>query len=149
MAKIKIALILLCAVAIFLLTGCAGGGGSVHIPPEYIEANSPTAIKMELTVCGAGSGKLNERYTNITLYYRISGQEEFTSVSMIPTSITKKRLYVQATLPPFDVEDNTFVEYYIDFLFDGHYNKREIVRVPVKKVKQPVQTVGENGENSI
>src|SRR3989339_372214 len=104
MTKIKIVFILLCVVTILLLTGCAGGGGSVHIPPEYIEANSPTAIKMELTVWGAGWGKLNKRYTNITLYYRISNQKEFIPISMIPTNITKERLYVQATLPPFEVE---------------------------------------------
>jgi len=119
-----------------LITGCPGGGGSLHHPPKYIKANCSTVLEMELTVWGAGRGKLNKRYTDITLHYRVSGQEKFTSVSMIETSVTKKRLIVQATLPPFNVKGDAFVEYYIDFLFDGHYNKREIVRVPIKKAKQ-------------
>ncbi|MHC5082955.1 MAG: hypothetical protein ACYTET_03325 [Planctomycetota bacterium] len=120
-------------VLVVFVIGCPGGGGSTHRAPKYIEANKPKIIQLELTAWGAGRGRLDKRYTEVNLHYRLSGTEDFISIETTASTSSSEKLIVQATLPPFEFKEGSYVEYYFDMYFDGHYNKRNIERVPIRK----------------
>src|SRR5215470_20294032 len=63
-----------------LLVGCAGGGGSVHNPPDQIIAGEATKLKLTFSVWGAGSGDLSRRYTEVVCHYRKTGEQQFHDV---------------------------------------------------------------------
>ncbi|HET6408525.1 MAG TPA: hypothetical protein VFG14_11640, partial [Chthoniobacteraceae bacterium] len=54
--------------------GCyrPGGGGTTHHPPEEFRSGQPTDLKLTFAVWGAGSGRLDRRYTNVVCIYQIS-----------------------------------------------------------------------------
>src|ERR1019366_5434021 len=112
------------------LSSCAGGGGSVHIPPKSIHIGQPTTLTMELSVWGAGSGKLSKRYTDIQCHYRIAGSENFFALPMTPTTETADHLTVECVIPSLPAKLGDKLEYYIDEEFDGVYNKRIEKPVP-------------------
>lgn len=113
-----------------LVTGCAGGGGSNHTPPQSIHAGQPTTLTMELTSWGAGFGKLSKRYTEIQCHYRMAGAAPYDVVPMTPTAETKERLTVQGVIPALTAKPGDKLEYYFDMKFDGVYNKRAEQLVP-------------------
>jgi hypothetical protein len=116
--------------ATLFMSSCAGGGGSVHIPPKSIRVGQPTTLTMELTSWGAGSGKLSKRYTEIQCHFRIAGTEDYSVVRMTPIAETSERLTVQCSIPPMTAKPGDKLEYYIDHEFDGVYNKRIESPVP-------------------
>ena len=116
--------------ALFLLGSCAGGGGSVHVPPESIHAGKPTTLTVSFTVWGAGFGRLSRRYTDIRCHYRIVGSTSYSDIPMVPVSETSKRLEVQGVIPPLPAKAGDQLEYYFDEKFDGVYNKRVEKPVP-------------------
>ena len=112
--------------------GCAGGGGSVHHPPDHIVAGQPTTLKLSFSVWGSGSGDLAKRYTKILCHYRKSGEGEFQSVPARITSSDQKRMTVEFIVPPQGASPTSAsLEYYFDFLFDGHANSRRHEVVPI------------------
>lgn len=126
---------LILLLATLLLIGCdglAGGGGSLSVPPADIPYAHPTTLQLELSVWGAGSGKMSRRYTNIRCHYKAENAPAFTPIEGQVVSESQKRLTLQFDLPPFTSTDGAYVEYYFDMSFDGHYNKRDIQRVPFK-----------------
>lgn len=118
MKKTVIALICL------FFTSCAGGGGTTHIPPKSIRIGQPTPLVMELSNWGAGSGKLFKRYIDIQCHYRVSGNDKFTTIPMVPKVETATLLTVECAIPSLAAKPGEKLEYYIDMKFDGVYNKR-------------------------
>ena len=116
---------------LILLGGCAGGGGSVHHPPDHIEAGQPTVIKLSFSVWGSGGGwDLARRYTQILCHYRHGGDQHFQSIPATIVSSDKQRMTVEFVIPPQQpISEADILDYYFDFLFDGHYNKRRIEHV--------------------
>jgi len=115
-----------------LLVGCAGGGGSVHNPPDQIIAGEATKLKLTFSVWGAGSGDLSRRYTEVVCHYRKTGEQQFHDVPALLISSDQKHMVAEFVIPPQQTSaDSTSLEYYFDFLFDGHPNKRphEIVQI--------------------
>lgn len=105
--------------------GCAGGGGSVHNPPDHIVAGQPTILTLSFSVWGAGFGDLANRYTKIFCHYRKSNEAQFQSVSARIVSSDRKRMAVEFVVPPQELSATpASLEYYFDFLFDGHPNSR-------------------------
>jgi hypothetical protein len=75
-----------------LLIGCAGGGGSIHNPPQSLRYGTPTELKLEVSVWGAGSGKIIKRYKDVTCHYRPEPNQRFKPISMVPDAATPEQL---------------------------------------------------------
>ncbi|MBI5396266.1 MAG: hypothetical protein HZA91_13300 [Verrucomicrobia bacterium] len=117
---------LLLALALLLATGCAGGGGTVHDPPDHIVAGQPATLELRFSVWGAGFGNLSSRYTKILCHYRKPGETQFQSVSARVISSDHKHMDVEFIIPPQQVSgDSSSLEYYFDFLFDGQPNTQQ------------------------
>lgn len=116
-----------------MLCACNGGGGSVHVPPLQIIYGQPTQLQLELSAWGSPplSGKLSKRYTNVCLHYKTEHSTDYTIISAKITSERKEKLLMAFDLPVLKPADGTYIEYWMDFNFDGHYNKREKVKVPL------------------
>jgi hypothetical protein len=125
---IRVSLIL----SVLLLCGCPGGGGSIHHPPDSIAYGEAMKLRLELSVWGAGFGKMANRYTEIRCHYKSEKAKSFSTLEGKVESEAKDRLFVVFELPAFSEQDGAFVEYYIDSKLDGHYNKRDLVRVNFK-----------------
>ena len=115
------------AILSLLTTGCfqPGGGGSAHHPPPQIISGEPTTLKLTFSAWGAGSGNLSKRYTQIRCHYRQSGESQFQTVAAKVISSDDKQMEVQFVIPPQVLfGESSTLEYYFDFLFDGHPNTR-------------------------
>jgi len=121
---------IIASITVAALTACAGGGGSVHIPPTSIHIGQATPLTMELRAWGAGFGKLSKRYTDIQCHYRIVGSDGYATVPMSPIAESEGVLTVQCVIPPLHAKAGDALEYYIDEKFDGIYNKRVEKPVP-------------------
>lgn len=115
-----------------LLIGCAGGGHSLHIPPEYIEIGQPTSLTFELSSWGYGSGKLSKRYTERRCNYRIVGKSQFISTPMLPVSETPENFIAQCIIPPLQAQPGDYLEYTYEMLFDGVENLNSEDPVPFR-----------------
>lgn len=118
-----------------LLTGCAGGGGSLHVPPEFIEIGQPTTLTFEFSVWGSGSGQLSKRYTDRRCNYRIVGDKQFRSIPMRQVSETAERLTAQCTIPALNARPGDYLEYSYQMLFDGVLNEESEAPVPFRFAK--------------
>jgi hypothetical protein len=110
--------------------GCfrPGGGHSGHTPPEQIVAGKPTVLKMEFSVWGSGSGDLSNRYSQIVCHYRLAGKPEYRGVHARIVSSNNERMQTEFTIPP---QESGTLEYYFDFLLDGHRNLNPTNSVPI------------------
>lgn len=122
--------LLLCAVPAILF-GCAGGGGSIHIPPKSIHAGQATVLELKLSTWGYGFGKIVKRYTDVLCHYRLSGQTNFTSAVFVPVREEDNSQVYSCNLPVF-TNIGQQVEYFIDMKFDGVYNQRALVSVKIE-----------------
>jgi hypothetical protein len=111
---------------------CAGGGGSLHVPPDVIYAGESTKLILKLTTGEFGkSVTIIKRYRNVLCHYRIKGEDGFITLPFVPVKKEGKWQVYECTLPPFKTP-GIEVEYYIDMLFDGVYNKFDVVTVSVR-----------------
>jgi len=120
---------------VFVLLGCdgiAGGGGSKHAPPDVIEYSQSTPLQLELSVWGAGSGKMTERYTEVRCHYKPENADSFSIIEGNVESESEDRMVVAFKLPAFTPEEGDYVEYYFDMNLDGRYNKQPVARVPLR-----------------
>jgi len=117
-------------------TGCAGGGGTAHVPPKQIIAGQTTLLTLEVNVWGAGWGKMTSRYRNVTCHYRLVGEPDYRNLPMVPgKEFTSKPPSNRegtflCTLPAFPKTAKA-VEYYFDFTFDKLQQSRPPVTVPI------------------
>jgi hypothetical protein len=126
------AFLLLTTLLLVSCDGLVGGGGSVHTPPGSIAFSQLTPLRLELSVWGAGSGRMSKRYTEIRCHYKAEKGTAFVTLEGKVESEAKGRMFVVFDLPAFDTPDGTYVEYYFDMKLDGHYNKRTVERVPLR-----------------
>jgi hypothetical protein len=119
------------ATTLALLTGCAGGGGSVHQPPASVAAGTATPLRLELTAWGAGWGGLSHRYRQLECHYRTARDNATHVLRMTPVSEDRQRFVSQCVLPPLTLDDST-VTYWFSFTFDGQPNRRPEETVPIR-----------------
>lgn len=112
--------------------GCAGGGGSQHLPPATITRGEVTPIRLELSVWGAGSGAMSSRYTDVTCVYKTEAAPTPSRLLGIVEQEAEDRMVVLFRLPAFNLEDGSFVEYFFEMKFDGVPNRRDGARIPLR-----------------
>lgn len=108
---------------LFVSAGCyrPGGGGTVHIPPDAILINQPTELRVTFSVWGAGSGRLDKRYTEVRCLYQINASEPH-RVSGSVESASERGMEMKFVIPPLDLKEGDKVTYTFEMLFDGHRN---------------------------
>lgn len=122
--------------ALISFSGCAGGGGITHNPPKQMVAGQETPLELEVSVWGAGRGKMTSRYRNVTCHYRVAGTADFISLPMQAVKEfdshppDNRSGEFKCTLPPFPKTAKA-VEYYFDFTFDGNSQSRPPVTIAV------------------
>jgi hypothetical protein len=114
-----------------LLAACAGGGGSVHLPPAAITAGTVTPLQLELTAWGAGWGRLSRRYRALDCHYYTARDTTQHVVPMRPVSEDHRRFVSQCTLPPLARADSAVI-YWFTFTFDGQPNRRPVERIAIR-----------------
>jgi hypothetical protein len=116
-----------------MLAGCmeAGGGGSVHNPPETVQSGVPIPIELELSAVNA-HGSMNRRITAITCHYRPPGSPTFTDIPMIPKDIDSRHLVARCTIPPIMPAPSGVLVYCFTFDFDGHRNQHNTPENPIR-----------------
>jgi hypothetical protein len=118
--------------------GIAGGGGSEHIVPDSAKNGEPIVIGLRVNTWGAG-GKIEGRYTNISLAYRLVGENEYQLLQprpgILPSNYTNpdlpKTLQYEAyefIIPPYPKGTIGEIEYYIDMTFDGYPSHTEGIK---------------------
>jgi hypothetical protein len=119
---------------LFLFAGCyqPSGGGMVHKPPDGIERNQPTDLIVGFSVWGAGSGRLDKRYTDVICIYRINDSETH-RLSGTVESASESNMEMKFTIPPLDLKEGDTVTYSFDVLFDKHRSVRNGGTLGVKK----------------
>jgi len=106
--------------------GCDGvsGGGSTHLAPTRALAGQPTELVLELSVWGTENSTIVSRYSNVVCKYRIAGEAEFVVGKMERFRQEQKKEFYRFELPSFAINDNSEIEYYMEFSFDGVANQR-------------------------
>ncbi len=141
--------VIICIVIIGLLTGgfylfrswaggLAGGGESEHIVPDTAKTGEPVTIGLILNTWGKHTKSISERYTNISLYYKLAGENSYKSVQ--PTLVDLPANYKAAisdmaqyekyefTIPAYSKGTMGEIEYYIDLTFDGYPSHTEGIK---------------------
>jgi hypothetical protein len=135
--KLKRCLISVVPLLSMALIGCAGGGGTAHVPPKHIIAGQPTPLTLEVSVWGAGWGKMTSRYRNVTCHYRLLGEQGYHNLPMMPEKEftskppSNREGTFRCTLPVFPKTAKA-VEYYFDFTFDKFQQARPPVTIPIE-----------------
>jgi hypothetical protein len=122
--------------------GCfEAGGGFLHYgPPEKIPCGKPWVISAGHDVVPVDPkekhGKLTERYKNVAIHIRYSSDNNFIAVPMVVESVNPKigELQMKADMKPIPCESGIeYVGYFIDCVFDNHYNRSKYYIVLVSK----------------
>ncbi len=97
---------------LFFLAGCyrPGGGGTVHNPPDGIVSNHPTDLAVAFSVWGAGSGRLDRRYTDVVCQYQINDSE----LHRLPGTVenaSESAMRMKFVIPPLDLKEGDKVIY--------------------------------------
>lgn len=118
--KILIALALTLLGAACQLT--PGGGGSVQAAPDAVKAGEPAVVRLTLSVWGAG-GAIKGRYTDISLHYRLAGDEGSETLRPKFVSREEKREVYEFTIPAYPKGTVGEIEYYFELKLDGHHSR--------------------------
>lgn len=111
-------------IASFVGCGNLGGGGSVHIPPEFAVFGDDLRLHLDLSSTGMSSGPLNRRYTKLKCHYRSDDGSYSGSVDGNPRDATDEDMSVEFELPAIDSKTACELSYWFTFDFDGVFNKR-------------------------
>jgi hypothetical protein len=125
----KLPFLLVCT----LLGGClAGGGGLTHLPPDHFSSGQPTELKLAFSVWGAGSGRLDRRYTDVICLYQVNDSGALQRLNGTVVSADEKRMAMKFILPALDLKKGDEVIYHFEMLFDGQKNTRAGGRLKVQ-----------------
>ena len=121
--------------------GFAGGGGSEYIVPDIAKTGEPITIGLILNTWGKHTKLISERYTNISLNYRLVGESSYKTLQ--PKLVDLPANYKAAisdivqyekyefTIPAYPIGTKGEIEYYVDMTFDGYASHTE----GIKKIK--------------
>jgi hypothetical protein len=124
------------------ISGCleAGSGHMRYGPPKNIVCGKPWVITVDFSLTLADPkekhGKLAERYKDVVIHIRDSSNSNFITMPMVIENVTPATGDIQfnATMKAIPCDSGiTYVEYYIDEMFNCVYNRTKLYRVPVTK----------------
>jgi len=117
-----------------------GGGGSQQYAPDTVQAGESANVTLIVTATGGG-GKIQGRFTNISLHYRLVGENTYKSIQpqsvVLPDNfqtVQSKTFQSEAyefTIPPYPKGTVGEIEYYTEMTFDGYPSKTD----GIKKIK--------------
>lgn len=107
-----------------------GGGGSAQVVPDAIKAGEPAVIILELSVWGAG-GAIKGRYTDISLHYRLVGEDGYQALPPKLISQGEERAVYEFKLPAYPQGTTGEIEYYFGLKLDDHPSRID----GMKKIK--------------
>ncbi len=131
-----------------------GGGGSEEIAPDTVQAGEPADITIIVTATGGG-GKIQGRFTDLSLHYRLVGENTYKSIQpqsiVLPDNfktVQSKTFQSEAykfTIPPYPKGTTGEIEYYTEMTFDGYQSHQD----GVKKIKiiSSTTSLSTNGNN--
>jgi len=118
----------------------AGGGFLHYRPPEKIVCGTPWVMEVGYSNTPYDPkekrGKLTEIYKDVAVHIRDSSNSDFVAVPMvlekaIPATSEIWFISTMKTIPCDS--DITYVEYYIENMNNGVYERTRLYRVPVSK----------------
>ena len=125
---------------VYLIGNGIGGGGSEQYTPDTVQAGETAEITLIVTATGGG-GKIQGRFTNLSLHYRLVGENTYKTSQPQPTTlpdnfkaVQKKSFQSEAyifTIPPYSKVTTGEIEYYTEMTFDGYPSRQD----GVKKIK--------------
>jgi hypothetical protein len=118
----------------------------MHLPPACIVQGEPTQIEIEFSVWGQGTGKMSQRWTEVRCHYRLVGEKDYATIPMRPIAEEETKIRFAGTIPPQE-RVGAYLVYYIDELFDGHYNRRNERPIPIVKAEPAAESQPETGSN--
>lgn len=117
-----------------------GGGGSEQIAPDTVQAGEPADVTLIVTATGGG-GKIQGRFTNLSLHYRLVGENTYKSIQPQSSALPDNFKTVQSKtfqseaykfiIPPYPKGTTGEIEYYTEMTFDGYQSRQD----GVKKIK--------------
>ncbi len=124
----------------YWIGGSVGGGGMQQYAPDTVEAGEPADITLIATATGGG-GSIQGRFTNLSLSYRLVGENVYKSIQPQSIALPDNFKTVQSktfqseaykfTIPAYPKDTTGEIEYYTEMTFDGYPSKTD----GVKKIK--------------
>ncbi len=124
----------------YWIGGSIGGGGMQQYAPDTVQAGEPADITIIATATGGG-GNIQGRFTNLTLHYRLVGENAYKSIESQLIALPDNFKTVQSktfqseaykfTIPAYPKSTTGEIEYYVEMTFDGYPSKTD----GVKKIK--------------
>jgi hypothetical protein len=121
--------------------GLVGGGGSQQVVPDMARTTEPITLGLVLSTWGKHTKPIVERYTRISLSYRLVGESsyktllpklvELPSNYQVALSDTAQYEKYEFIIPAYPKNTTGEIEYYVDMTFDGYPNQT----VGIKKIK--------------
>lgn len=129
-------LLLLC------ISGCelAGGGWLHYRPPDKIVCGTPWVMEVGYSITPYDPkekrGKLTEKYKNVVVHIRDSSDSNYVAVPMVLEKAipATSEIWFNSTMKPIPCDPAiTYVEYYIEHMINGVYERTRLYKVPVSK----------------
>jgi hypothetical protein len=124
----------------YWIGGSIGGGGMQQYAPDTVQAGEPADITIIATATGGG-GYIQGRFTDLTLHYRLVGENVYKSIPSQSIALPDNFNTVQSktfqseaykfTIPAYPKSTTGEIEYYVEMTFDGYPSKTD----GVKKIK--------------
>lgn len=124
----------------YWIGGSIGGGGIQQYAPDTVQAGEPADITLIATATGGG-GNIQGRFTNLTLHYRLVGENAYKSIQPQSIALPDNFKTVQSktfqseaykfTIPAYPKGTVGEIEYYTEMTFDDYPSKTD----GVKKIK--------------
>ncbi len=124
----------------YWIGGNIGGGGMQQYAPDTVQAGEPADITIIATATGGG-GNIQGRFTNLTLHYRLVGENAYKSIESQLIALPDNFKTVQSktfqseaykfTIPAYPKSTTGEIEYYVEMTFDGYPSKTD----GLKKIK--------------
>jgi len=124
----------------YWIGGNIGGGGMQQYAPDTVQAGEPADITIIATATGGG-GDIQGRFTDLTLHYRLVGENVYKSIQSQSIALPDNFKTVQSktfqseaykfTIPAYSKGTTGEIEYYVEMTFDGYPSKID----GIKKIK--------------
>lgn len=104
-----------------------GGGGSTQTAPDTVKIGELATVNLDLNVWGSG-GSIKGRYTNIFLYYQITGQDFVKQIEPKLISQNNSHESYEFSIPTYPQYKNGEIIYSIELKLDGQPSRIEGIK---------------------